>query len=774
MKTEKSILIVDDDLGIRESLSLIFGEKGFTVSTCESKREALEFMEKSFFNAAVVDIKLPDGEGVDLIDPMRQLQPDMPVIIETGYATVDNALKALNQGAAGFIIKPINVDQLLKMVDDAVEMQKLKAEKKQSRDALRQSEERFRALFEDAPLAYQSLDLDGNLVEVNRAWSDITGYSKEETLGRNYADFLHPDYVEELKSKFLKLVKSGKISEAVFVLIKKDGGEIEISLEGRAGYNPDGSFKQIHCIFHYITEKQRMLEALRNSEEKYRGLVVNATSGIFQSTAAGKFIDVNPALVEMLGYDSEIEMLKLDLPRDVYLRSEDRERLLKIIRESGQVKNAESEWKRKDGKIITVHINGRAIKNTQQEIIGYEAIAEDVTELKLLEAKIWETQKNKSLSILAGGVAHDYNNILQAILGNANLALWDIPQDSPAYECVVSISKSAQYAAELTRQMMAFAGPHRFEVRPLHLSGLVEEMKQMLEASISKKISLELSLDRAIPAIEADATQIRQVIMNLVVNASEAIGDDAEGMISIRTGELNCDDEYLRDHLIDDQLKSGRCVFLEVRDNGCGIEKSALGKVFDPFFTTKFTGRGLGLAAVKGIITGHKGVITVENEPGRGTVFRVILPASDKSATNPETEASVRKRRKYQGTAFVVDDVKAVRTTAEKMLKKLGFKVISAENGREAVEIFKQNSSIIDLIILDHKMPVMDGLETLRTIRETDRKIIIILSSGFNMEEAVSKFGSLNLNGFIQKPYDFSVLEDCLRNTLPREMEVLE
>ncbi|MEI6215372.1 MAG: cache domain-containing protein [Desulfuromonadales bacterium] len=394
----------------------------------------------------------------------------------------------------------------------------------------------------------------------------------------------------------------------------------------------------------------------------------------------------------------------------------------------------------------------------------------DVTERKQAEAaslnlekQLLHAQKLESLGVLAGGIAHDFNNLLMAIMGNADLALMRLNPESPAVDNLKRIEDAAARAADLAKQMLAYSGKGKFVVECLDMSRLVEEMVHMLQVSISKKAVLRFNLSRSLPSVEADATQMRQIIMNLVINASEAIGDRS-GYISVTTGCMECDRSYLKDVWLDENLPGGRYVYLEISDSGCGMSKDTLSKLFDPFFTTKFTGRGLGMAAVLGIVRGHKGAIKVYSEENKGTSFKILLPASGCPAEQLIGESHSDDWQGF-GTVLLVDDEETVRSIGSEMLKELGFTVVTADDGREGVEAFKRNPDI-SFVILDLTMPHTDGEQCFRELRQIKPDIKVIMSSGYNEQEVTQKFVGKGLAGFIQKPYKLSVLKEAMRNII--------
>lgn len=386
-------------------------------------------------------------------------------------------------------------------------------------------------------------------------------------------------------------------------------------------------------------------------------------------------------------------------------------------------------------------------------------------EKKNLEVQILQTQKLESLGLLAGGIAHDFNNILQSSFGYADLAMLKLSAMSPARPYIDEIKKSAQLAAELCQQMLAYSGKGRFSVETVSINELIEEMTHLIDVSISKKALLRYEFGENLPLVKADPSQIRQVIMNLVINASEAIGEQS-GVISITTGAMHCDLSYLNSTFLIQDLPEGPYVYFEIADTGCGMDSEALSKIFDPFYTTKFSGRGLGLAAVLGIARGHKGALKVYSEPKRGTTFKVLFPAADKAALPKPKIHQSQEAWCGSGTILLVDDDETICTVGEIILSELGFDVLSAPDGREAVELYRKHKDDLICVILDLTMPRMDGEEAFREMRLISSDIPVILSSGYNEQEIINRFVGKKLAGFLKKPYDRDKLIAKLRETL--------
>jgi signal transduction histidine kinase/CheY-like chemotaxis protein len=383
----------------------------------------------------------------------------------------------------------------------------------------------------------------------------------------------------------------------------------------------------------------------------------------------------------------------------------------------------------------------------------------------MLESKLLDAQKLESLGILAGGIAHDFNNLLTGILGNVSLMRLELPVSSALCEHIDQIEAVTIRAADLCRQLLAYSGKGRFVVRPLDLTEVVRQTAPLLQLSAGKNATLRLDLSEDLPAVDADATQMRQVLINLVVNAAEALGERA-GVIGVSSGLIHAQGEYLRNSFLAPELPEGDYVFVEVSDNGCGMGPDTQAKIFDPFFSTKFIGRGLGLSAVLGIVRGHQGAIKVYSELGRGTTIKLLFPAmSGKSARVPPatTPRAVLQRR---GTVLVVDDEDVVRGVAARILGSYGFDTILAEDGREGVARFSERRNEIVAVLMDLTMPQMDGVDAFREIRALDPQVPVLLMSGYNEQDAVMRFAGRGLAGFLQKPFTVEMLRERLMNVL--------
>jgi len=412
-----------------------------------------------------------------------------------------------------------------------------------------------------------------------------------------------------------------------------------------------------------------------------------------------------------------------------------------------------------------VRLNGgRVIIAVERDISAQKRVDE---ENRLLETQLQRAQKLESLGVLAGGIAHDFNNLLMTMRGALDLALRNLPTDASAREGIMQVQRSARRATDLTSQLLACSGKGRFVVEDIDLNRVIEGMRQLLRSAVPKMIRLQYDLRTELPAIRADATQIQQIVMNLALNGAEAIGD-RRGRLSVATRSIAATRPLLRRARLGEDLPEGPYVVLEVTDTGQGMDERTREFLFEPFFTTKFSGRGLGLAAVHGIVCGHHGGITVDTDPLHGTTFAVLLPALEHSVPWDEVHEPESPECDWRssGVILVVDDEKDVREVVQNMLEWLGFTVLLAAHGGEAVTIFRQHQSSIDCVLLDFTMPEMDGAETYGELRRLECDVPVILSSGFPEQEAVEKFVGAELAGFLQKPYEVPDLVAKLREVL--------
>ncbi len=508
-------------------------------------------------------------------------------------------------------------------------------------------------------------------------------------------------------------------------------------------------------------------DELRASEERLRALIDATPDLIVFKDGLGRWLVSNEKTLDTIGLKEKDYQGKTDAEL-IDLSPEFREYFERCLAEdekaweSGEPYRNDLSVPSKEGKAIIYDTFRIPLLYEDGRRKGLVLIGRDITERKQaqeerhkLELQVQQAQKLESLGVLAGGIAHDFNNLLVAILGHAGLALDEVASESPARPSLYEIEHAAKRAADLCRQMLAYSGRGRFLIEPVNLNRIIEEMTELLSVSITKRASLKYNLAEELPLIEADVTQIRQVVMNLITNASEAIGDEKSGIISLTTGSMNCDREYLESASYHEDLKEGRYVYLEISDTGQGMDSETREKIFDPFFTTKSTGRGLGMAAVLGIVRSHNGAIRIYTEKGRGSSFKILMPALEAGA---EASASAGKRTEETpggdgNVILVVDDEPSVRLLTEKVLERAGFRVVTAASGEEGLELFREHQDEVICVLLDLTMPGISGEETFREIRRIRKDTRVVLMSGYSEEEVGQRFTGKGLAGFIQKPY---------------------
>lgn len=611
------------------------------------------------------------------------------------------------------------------------------------------------------------MDNAGLVTFWNPSAARILGYSSEEVIGKPLHDALVP---AERKHEYNHGIGAwrntglgsvvGKTTE--LKALTKSGQEIDIELSV-SSMQISGQWHAVG-ILRDITRRKR-------SETEYKMILQTAMDGFWTVNSKGKILDVNDAYCQIIGYTRD-ELLNMSI-EDVEAAetSEEIKRHIGIVHDKGEDR-FETRQKRKDGSIIDIEVSVGGYKSSdgERQYVFLRDITADKRreeERRQLEARIQHAQNLESLSVLAGGVAHDFNNILQIILGNVNLMQKTTSEFSPSRPFIDNIRRSVDRASALTRQMLAYSGKRGIALQTLDINDSVRDFVMLVQSSLAPKVILNTHLADGPLYIEGDATQIQQLVMNLILNASESIDKERGGEVTVSTMALHCTEEYLGRSRIFCKTGEGNYVCFEVKDTGCGMSEEVKKKLFEPFFTTKFTGRGLGMSAVLGIMKAHKGAIIVDSATDKGTMIRVLFPALPSSDSISEGAGEISSFfQEKTHTILLVDDETDVLEIGTVMLKQIGFAVITANSGLNAIEVFNTCCEDIDCVLLDLSMPRMDGGQTLQELRRIKPDIPIILVSGYAEEDLKVKFARQNVNSFIQKPYDESILIEKLNRTL--------
>lgn len=647
-------------------------------------------------------------------------------------------------------------------------------DRKRVEEELRAGENYLRSVFRAAPVGI-GIVRDRVLTEVNPTMCSMTGYTRDELLGRS-ARILYPsdedfDFVGTEKYRQIRERGAGTVETR----FRRKTGEIMDILLSSTPLDPADLSRGVTFTALDISDAKASARSLRESEEYLKAVFQSMNDGVFVDDAETmEIIDVNDTVCRMYGYTREevirrrIAGMSVDEPP--YDQAHAVAHLERARLEGPQV----FQWKarHRSGRTFWVEVNA-----TYAEIVGkprFIVTVRDISDRKAaeeeklkLERQVHQAQKLESLGVLAGGIAHDFNNILMVIMGNAQLASREAPSDSPAQEHLSDIELAAHRASELCRQMLAYSGRAAFSMEVVSLSSLVREMAHLLKTSVSKKAALVLNLDESGCFVAGDPAQLRQVVMNLIINASESLMEH-QGTISVTLVRCVLDGSGLEGYRFGGDPLPGDYAGLEIADTGCGMDEDAASRMFDPFFTTKFAGRGLGLVAVLGIMKAHGGGIQVVSAPGEGTTVRVLFPLVEQASAVPEEGGpSPSESWAGHGALLLVDDEKSLRDLGGKMLSLMGFQVETASDGIEALELIRDRGSVFRGVLLDMTMPRMDGLETCLELRRLYPELKVIMISGYSGEDMEARFRGKGISGFLQKPFTLMEMRSLLARVFP-------
>jgi PAS domain S-box-containing protein len=620
------------------------------------------------------------------------------------------------------------------------------------------ADEAYRIMVQSMALGALTLTRAGLVLFSNERFAGIVESPLERVIGSR----IH-DYVEPRDADIVSAVLGGRTGQNAEVRLRTGTGTlVPVSLSAQ---NLDLNAVECLCLIVTDLREQKRNEAIVSAERLARLVLEQAAEAILVVDPEGRVIRASRAAERLAGIPvvqrgfDEVFRIGLGSGADYPFRE-----ILSATIRAGSFKDMEVTAVEPDGRKLELLMSAALLSDSESELLGCVLHLNDITERKLSEDRLRQAQKLESIGILAGGIAHDFNNLLVGVIGNATLALEMLPPQTDGIELIEGVIKSGEQLAHLTRQMLAYSGKGRFLVERLDLSSLIPLMSELVQPSISKKIALDFELERSLPPIEADRSQIQQVYMNLLLNAAEAIGND-NGLIQVKTGLRTIEARNIGRRGEAVELPPGQYVYLDVRDSGCGMDLATQAKIFDPFFTTKFIGRGLGLAAVSGIVRGHKGAIEVTSAPGKGSCFTVMFPAAPRAMDAAQVPHDIPGPDRT-ATILLVDDEEIVRGMAKMLLSRHGFKVLVAANGIEAIDLFKRHPADIAAIVIDLSMPGMSGVEALRELRKIRPGVKAIVSSGYTEAETMALFEGQRVSGFIQKPYMPRRLVDKLRSAL--------
>ncbi len=648
MSYDPKILIVDDEPQICDSLKILLSRQGYEITTVNSGKKALEILESSSFDLLLLDMVIPDLSGFEIMDHINSRGYDLLIIVITGNASIESAVKALKKGAYDYLRKPFEYEELLRRVGNALNQQRLGYEKKIMNGKLARSEERYQYLVQNSPDIIYMLDNKGDFTFVNRVVEELLGFSRTQLMGQHFSAIIHQDDSKKA-SRFIS---------------RKD-------------------------TFDYSSMVAELKFMSRKSEHVFR---------LFEI----KHIAIKSKPVEV------------------------------------------GKNKAGDGGL---------------EIVGVYGVARDITYRKQLESQLQQAKKMGAIGTLAGGIAHDFNNILMGIMGYTSLLLSETDSSASCYGKLKNIEQHVRSGADLTKQLLGFARGGNYDVRPSNIMEIVRKTSAMF-ARTKKEIDILFECPEDISTVEVDQTQIEQVLLNLYVNAWQAMPDGGNIYTGIKNIVLD------REKAGKLNLNTGKYVEIKVRDTGIGMDSETVQRVFEPFFTTKEMGRGtgLGLASAYGIIKNHNGAISVESEKGAGSIVTIHIPVSVKEVE--EKKEAAGSILKGSETVLLVDDEEDIIEVGGEILEALGYQVMTAGSGAEAVKIYEENMGSIDILIIDMIMPKMNGGELYDRVKEMNSAAKVLLSSGYSIDGEASKVMGRGCDGFIQKPFGIIEISRRLREIL--------
>ena len=667
--------------------------------------------------------------------------------------------------------------------------------------AIAKEQEAFQEWINTFDTFVGKFDPNGIMFFCNEAPIKVGGLTKEDIFGKYFPDIMWWSHSETERAKIVECLKRAKAGLSSRIetnfrsangtpvpvifncqpVVDKEGNveyitaegkivtkEVELrtkleeakeDLETRVQERTAELRKANKQLRQEITERKQAEEALRESERKYRTLFEDSRDAIYITSRGGEFVHVNQSALDLFGYTRK-KMVGLDVLK-IYVDPDDRRRFQEEIEEKGSVKNYEVKFCKKDGTEMDCLLTSTVRRADDGSILGYQGIIRDVTEGKRLETQLRQAQKMEAIGTLSGGIAHDFNNLLMGIQGRTSLMSLDIDHTHPNLEHLKGIEDLVKRGADLTQQLLGFARGGKYEVKPTDLNEFIQNSSEMFGRT-KKEIRIHRKYQKKIWRVEVDRGQIEQVLLNLYVNAWQAM--PRGGDLYLQTENITLDENYVKPY----NRQPGRYVKISVTDTGAGIDEATQQRIFDPFFTTKEGdwGTGLGLASAYGIIKNHGGIINVYSKKGHGSTFNIYLPAAKAAVTEEESVVREEEIRRGSETILLVDDEQSIIDVAKELLSKLGYKVLLASGGEEALDIYKTNKDRIDMVILDMIMPGMGGGEVYDRMKGINPNVKVLLSSGYSIDGQATEILKRGCDGFIQKPFNLKQLSQSIRKIL--------
>ena len=756
---EIKILIVEDEAIVAEDIRNSLQSLGYTTfAVVSSGEEAIAKIEEDRPDLVLMDIVLKgDIDGIEAASQIHS-RFNIPVVYLTAFTDKKTIERAKLTEPFGYIIKPFEDRELHTTVEMALYKHKMESK-------LKENESWLSVILRSIGDAVIVTDVDGNIQFMNDVACYLTGWKLEQAMGKPLViifNIINEKTRKKVEDPVTKVIREGKVVGLAnhTVLISKDGTEIPIDDSGAPVRDEKGNIIGVVLVFHDIIERYEAEKKLQESEKRYRSMYEYALSGLYRSRISdGKILLANKIVADILGYES-VEELTKEFKFSEAFSPERRLDIIRTLEHGGAASDFEIRVTRKDGKKIDLIISAKIYPED-----GYiEGAMIDITDKKRLEAQLQQSRKMESIGTLAGGIAHDFNNLLMGIQGYTSLMLNDLDPDHNYYNKLKNIEKQVKSGAELSAQLLGFARGGKYDVKPTDINKLLKKSAEMFGRT-KKEITIRDKYAPDLWTVKVDQGQIEQVFLNLFVNAWQAMPD--AGDIYLETSNVVFSRSYTKHH----EVKPGKYVRMSFTDTGIGMDEETASRVFDPFFTTKGVerGTGLGLASAYGIVKNHGGMIHVYSEKGHGSTFNIYLPAVDAKVEKILFYDGEEVKHGKEEAILLVDDETIILDVGKDMLKTLGYKVFLASGGNEAIEIYKENSNKIDLVILDLVMPGMGGGETYKVLKSINPDIKVMLSSGYNIGGEAAEIMKYGINDFIQKPFTMTKLSYKIRNILEKK-----
>jgi PAS domain S-box-containing protein len=768
--TAKTILIVEDSAILAACLQEMLVRLGYVVAgPLASGEEAVTFVTTRQVDLILMDIELAGPMNGITAAEIISKQTHIPIVFFTGYSHNSLLEQAKIADPYGYLIKPVPERELAATLTMALHRYDLGCKLQHSQHALRESERKYRTLADSGQALIWTSGTDKLCDYFNIPWLRFTGKTLEQELGNGWTEGVHPDDFDRCLQTYVSAFDRREKFSMVYRLRRADGEYRWLLDDGTPRFDSAGTFLGYigHCLD--ITEQQQNIEALRQSEEKYRRIVQTAQEGIWAMDSRMETTFVNPRLAEMLGYTPEA---MLGRPIDDFIYPDDLEDHKLRVRERKQGKDGhyQRRLQHREGHFVWTQVSATAIVDDAGQFNGSFCMFTDISDHKLqeeerkqLQAQLQQAQKMEAIGTLAGGIAHDFNNILSAILGYAEMARDKIPKDTPAARDLTRVLTAGARGAALVEQILTFSRQATGERVLVQPALVIKEAFKLLRPSLPTTIAIDHDIASDTQSILADPTQIHQILINLCTNALHAM-EQSGGTLTITLQDHHAEDEQ---HQNQSKVPRGRFVVLSVADTGTGISPEIRERIFDPYFTTKDAGKGtgMGLAIIHGIVTSYGGFITCASGAGQGTTFRVFFPAveaQEATAVKPMdmTPAGNRERILY------VDDEADLVEMNTTMLERLGYQVTARSNSLEALQTFHDQPDRFDVLITDQTMPMMTGADLARRVLEVRPQMPIILCTGYSNLVDAEQAQALGIRAFAMKPITRQQMAVLLRTVL--------